>query len=91
MPAGKAPPLIWNDPALVEASLAVRSYVQLYRAYLANESSEQYAAAWTALGKLLESNHGAASPNVDRIAALVNQRERLGQGSALTASIRREF
>ena len=62
MPAGKAAPLIWNDPALVEASLAVRSYVQLYRAYLANESSEQYAAAWTALGKLLESNHDAASP-----------------------------
>ncbi len=84
-------PLVWDSPELVEASLAVQSYIPLYRAWLAKESPEQRAAAWTELGTLLEEGATTASANAARIAALVDEREGLGQASALTASIRREF
>ncbi len=84
-------PLVWDAPEMIEASLAVQSYIPLYRAFLANETAEERAAAWNELGKLLSANPTTASPDAARIAQLVNLREMLGQGSALTASIRREF
>ncbi len=84
-------PLVWDAPELLEASLAIQSYIPLYRAWLAKETPEERAAAWTELGTLLEGDTSAASPNAARIAALVDEREGLNQASALTASIRREF
>jgi hypothetical protein len=84
-------PAVWNAPELIEASLAVQSYIRLYRRYLANESREQYSTAWTELGELLAHAADASSETAAHIAARVNQRERLGQSSALTTSIRRQF
>lgn len=84
-------PLVWDAPELLEASLAVQSYIPLYRAWLAKETPETRVAAWTELGELLDGDPSAASPNAARIAVLVDERESLGQATALTASIRREF
>jgi hypothetical protein len=81
----------WDSYELVEASFAVRSYIRLFRGYLANETQAQHAAAWDELGKLLESREQSPQADTSRIAAAVNRRERLGQGTSLTASIRREL
>mgnify|MGYP007073179567 FL=1 len=84
-------PSVWDAPPMVEASLAVQSYIRIYRRYLANESAQEHAAAWKELASLLEPNADGGNDNAARIAAAVNRRERLGQGSALTASIRAEY
>jgi hypothetical protein len=84
-------PQVWGAPELVEASLAVQSYIRLYRGYLANETQARYAAAWDELGKLLEPDAADEPASAARIATLVDGRERLGQGSALTASIRQAY
>ncbi|MEX2112637.1 MAG: hypothetical protein WD845_05590, partial [Pirellulales bacterium] len=55
-------PLVWDAPELVEASLAVQSYIPRYRAFLANETAEERAAAWNELGKLLSTVPSTASP-----------------------------
>jgi hypothetical protein len=82
---------VWDGPEMIEASLAVQAYVRLYRGYLANESEQEHVAAWTALAEQLARMASSEGGGADRIAALVGQRERLGQGSRLTASIRRHF
>jgi hypothetical protein len=84
-------PSVWESPELVETALAAQSYIRLYRGYLANETSQEHAAAWTELGKLLATRSQATPGDLPRIAAMVGARERLGQSSPLTASIRREF
>jgi hypothetical protein len=54
------------------------------------ETVEQHSAAWKELGELLVAL--AADPsNTAPVAAAVNRRERLGQASPLTMSIRREY
>jgi hypothetical protein len=78
----------WDAPELTEASFAVRNYIRVFRAYLANESPEQHAAAWEELARLLESHHQAPQSDTSAIAAALRHRERLGEGSRLTASIR---
>lgn len=81
----------WDAYEMVEASLAVRLYIGLFRGYLAHESQEQHAAAWNELGGLLESYAQAPASDTSGIAAAINGRERLGEGTSLTASIRREL
>lgn len=82
---------VWDESELVEASLAVQSYVHLLRSYVARESQDTQAAAWQELATLLEAREQSSGADIQRIAAAVTQRERLGQSSALTASIRREL
>ena len=83
---------VWGNDRLVEASLAVQSYIRLLRGYLAHESPEQHVAAWHELADLLNTQPQAIdAPSLRRIGEIVSQRERLGQASPLTASIRREL
>ncbi len=81
----------WDAPELTEASFAVRSYIRKFRAYLANESPEQHAASWDELARLLESHQQSPQSDTSAIAAAVRRRERLGEGSRLTTSIRNEL
>jgi len=83
-------PAVWDDRALFEASLAARSYIRLLRGYLAGETRAQHTAAWQELSELLVSL-ASDSSDTSRIAAAVAQRERLGEASRLTASIRKEL
>ncbi len=83
-------PAVWDDETLYEASLAARTYIRLLRGYLAGETRQQHAAAWRELGELLVAMATETS-DTSRVAAAVSQRERLGEASRLTASIRKEF
>ncbi len=83
-------PTVWDEDALFEASLAARTYIRQLRGYLAGETREQYAAAWQELRDLLVTLANDKS-ETSRIAAAVSQRERLGEASRLTASIRKEL
>ncbi|MGD9721283.1 MAG: hypothetical protein AB7O59_08745 [Pirellulales bacterium] len=84
-------PSVWDVPQMVEASLAVQSYLRLYRRYLANESAEQHRTAWNDLGQLLAGELAQGAETAARIAELIHLRERLGEGTRLTASIRRQY
>ena len=85
-----AAPLAWDDESLFAASLAARRYIPLLRAYLRAETREEHEAAWNELADLLL-HVGSQNADTSGIAAAVNARERLGQGSRLTMSIRREL
>jgi hypothetical protein len=84
-------PTLWADPWLVEASLAVQSYVRLLRAHLAHESQETHRDAWNQLADLIVARSESSAGSDSEIARLLRARERLGQSSPLTASIRREM
>ncbi len=84
-------PTLWSDLRLVEASLAVQSFICLMRAHLTHESQEAHCAAWLELADLLAAGNDSSQPAPDRIALALTGRERLGQSSPLTASIRREL
>lgn len=83
-----AAPAVWDDDLLFETSLAARTYLRRLRGYLKGETRDQHAAAWNALAELLEPS-GPDWRDTSKIAPAVIDRERLGQGSRLTASIRR--
>src|SRR5262249_24378174 len=83
-------PVVWEDELLFETSLAVREYVCQLRAYMKGETREQHEGAWRGLGRLVVAGGRGPAPNA-AIAAAVVGRERLGQSSPLTASIRREL
>jgi hypothetical protein len=85
-----AAPTVWEDELLFETSLAVRSYICLVRGYLKGETREQHKTAWNELAELLVA-YAAERSDTSRIAAAVIARQRLGQSSRLTASIRREL
>jgi hypothetical protein len=85
-----AAPAVWDDDQLFETSLAARQYVRMLRSYLKGETRAEHAAAWNELAGLLESDR-LAGDDTSKIAAAVIGRERLGQSSRLTASIRREL
>src|SRR5262249_48441000 len=83
-------PAGWGENRMFETSLAAQNYIRLVRGYLAGESREQHAAAWRELGVLLGSL-GPQRSDTSKAAAAVDRRERLGEGSKLTSSIRREL
>ena len=83
-------PAVWDDEALFEASLAARTYIRQLRGYLAGETRAQYTAAWQELGELLVALASDKS-DTSHVAAAVGKRERLGEASRLTASIRKEL
>jgi hypothetical protein len=85
-----AAPLVWDDESLFAASLAARKYIPMLRGYLRGETRDEHAMAWNELADLLL-QIGSENANTSRIAAAVIGRERLGQSSLLTASIRREL
>jgi hypothetical protein len=78
--------LVWDDPDVVEASLAVRTLIPLLRAKLYGETQAEHAAAWQSIA-------AAAEPggNPAKLMVLVAVREGLAQSSPLTASMRREL
>ncbi len=84
-------PTVWTAAEMVEASLAMQSYLRLLRAIDTHETPADHATVWNELGQLLASRSTPSPADMQRIAAIVNQRERLGQASALTASIRRDY
>ena len=84
-------PTLWADARLVEASLAVQSYIRLLRAHLTHEPQETHRAAWIELADLIAARGESSAGGAERIAQALTARERLGQASPLTASIRREL
>jgi hypothetical protein len=85
-----AAPLVWDDEALFAASLAARQYIPMLRGYLRGETREEHAAAWNKLADLFL-HVDSEDVDTSQIAAAVVARERLGQASRLTSSIRREL
>jgi hypothetical protein len=84
-------PTLWADTRLVEASLAVQSYIRLLRAHLTHESQETHRAAWTEFADLIAARGESSGGGAERIAQALTARERLGQSSPLIASMRREL
>ncbi len=82
---------VWDAAELIEASLAVRSLIPLVRGRRAHETPAQYASAWDDLAELLSASASDSGTDATRIIDAVNQRERLGQATPLTASIYRKF
>lgn len=84
-------PWVWDAPELLEASLAVQSYVRLLRAYLSGESAEDHRAAWLGMARLADASGPATQEQLTALASAVIGRERLGQSCAVTAAMRREL
>jgi hypothetical protein len=84
-------PTLWSDTRLIEASLAVQSYTRLLRAHLTRESQEAHRAAWLELADLVAARSESYGGGHEPIARALIARERLGQSSPLTASMRREM
>lgn len=80
----------WSQPTLLQTSIAVRACLGAMRSRAANESPEQYAAAWNEIADLLANQqHGALDDQ--RLAAALVARERFCEAPLLTAAIRKEL
>jgi hypothetical protein len=84
-------PAAWPTPEIVEASLAIRTFLQLQRAARVNESPDARRAAWAELAGLLDNRTSASPARLAELGRALRGRESLGQGSPLTASIRAEL
>jgi hypothetical protein len=84
-------PWVWDAPELLEASLAVQSYVRLLRGYLSGESADDHRAAWLDIARLADASGPTTQDQLTALTSAVIARERLGQSCPVTAAMRREL